>query len=188
MPASCAEVEKRFGYRLGGVALAGAARVLAARHAPRPRAGRGPLRAGRRRGAWRAPDRRPRSESGAPGCRCARRGRRRRGPPRPRHRLATVLERYERWRRLDSALSAATFDALNRLFSNDLTLLRSARDFGLGLVERLPVLEAVLRRRSRRPHRRRAASAARRAGLIAIRDYTAASARSPRSWTRQLHA
>ena len=53
----------------------------------------------------------------------------------------TVLERYERWRRLDSALSAATFDALNRLFSNDLTLLRTARDFGLGLVERLPALK-----------------------------------------------
>ena len=55
----------------------------------------------------------------------------------------TVLERYERWRRLDSALSAATFDALNRLFSNDFTLLRSARDFGLGLVERMPALEAA---------------------------------------------
>ena len=52
-----------------------------------------------------------------------------------------VLERYERWRRLDSALSAATFDALNRLFSNDFTLLRSARDFGLGLVERMPALK-----------------------------------------------
>jgi 2-octaprenyl-6-methoxyphenol hydroxylase len=67
----------------------------------------------------------------------------------------TVLERYERWRRLDSALSAASFDALNRLFSNDSTLLRSARDFGLGLVERMPVPQAILRRRSRRPHRRR---------------------------------
>jgi 2-octaprenyl-6-methoxyphenol hydroxylase len=54
-----------------------------------------------------------------------------------------VLERYERWRRLDSALSAATFDALNRLFSNDWTLLRSARDFGLGLVERMPGLKRL---------------------------------------------
>jgi len=52
-----------------------------------------------------------------------------------------VLERYERWRRLDSALSAATFDALNRLFSNDSTVLRTARDFGLGLVERMPALK-----------------------------------------------
>jgi 2-octaprenyl-6-methoxyphenol hydroxylase len=54
-----------------------------------------------------------------------------------------VLERYERWRRLDSALSAATFDALNRLFSNDWTLLRSARDLGLGLVERMPGLKRL---------------------------------------------
>jgi 2-octaprenyl-6-methoxyphenol hydroxylase len=52
-----------------------------------------------------------------------------------------ILERYERWRRLDSALSAATFDALNRLFSNDVTVLRTARDFGLGLVERMPGLK-----------------------------------------------
>jgi 2-octaprenyl-6-methoxyphenol hydroxylase len=55
-----------------------------------------------------------------------------------------VLERYERWRRLDSALSAATFDALNRLFSNDSTVLRTARDFGLGLVERMPALKQLL--------------------------------------------
>jgi 2-octaprenyl-6-methoxyphenol hydroxylase len=54
-----------------------------------------------------------------------------------------ALERYERWRRLDSALSAATFDALNRLFSNDWTVLRTARDFGLGLVERLPALKQL---------------------------------------------
>jgi 2-octaprenyl-6-methoxyphenol hydroxylase len=54
-----------------------------------------------------------------------------------------VLERYERWRRLDTALSAAAFDALNRLFSNDWTPLRSARDFGLGLVERMPGLKRL---------------------------------------------
>jgi 2-octaprenyl-6-methoxyphenol hydroxylase len=56
--------------------------------------------------------------------------------------LAT-LERYERWRRLDSAISAATFDALNRLFSNDVSVLRTARDFGLGLIERLPALKQL---------------------------------------------
>lgn len=53
----------------------------------------------------------------------------------------TVLERYQSWRRLDSAMSAATFDGLNRLFSNDATVLRSLRGAGLGLVERLPVLK-----------------------------------------------
>jgi 2-octaprenyl-6-methoxyphenol hydroxylase len=56
--------------------------------------------------------------------------------------LAT-LERYERWRRLDSAISAAAFDALNRLFSNDVTVLRTARDFGLGLVDRMPGLKQL---------------------------------------------
>jgi 2-octaprenyl-6-methoxyphenol hydroxylase len=52
-----------------------------------------------------------------------------------------VLDRYERWRRLDAALSAGTFDALNTLFSNDWTLLRTARDVGLALVDRLPLLK-----------------------------------------------
>jgi 2-octaprenyl-6-methoxyphenol hydroxylase len=54
---------------------------------------------------------------------------------------ASTLERYERWRRLDSALSAAAYDGLNRLFSNDGTLLRTTRDFGLALVHRLPALK-----------------------------------------------
>ncbi len=53
-----------------------------------------------------------------------------------------ALERYERWRRLDSMLSAAAFDGLNRLFSNDFSVARTARDFGLGLVERMPGLKA----------------------------------------------
>jgi 2-octaprenyl-6-methoxyphenol hydroxylase len=53
-----------------------------------------------------------------------------------------VLERYERWRRFDSTLSAAAFDGLNRLFSNDNALLRLARDLGLGLVEAMPGLKS----------------------------------------------
>jgi 2-octaprenyl-6-methoxyphenol hydroxylase len=56
---------------------------------------------------------------------------------------ATALARYERWRRFDSWMSAAAFDGLNRLFSNDVTLLRSAREFGLGLVDRLPGLKQM---------------------------------------------
>jgi 2-octaprenyl-6-methoxyphenol hydroxylase len=56
---------------------------------------------------------------------------------------AVVLGRYERWRRFDSTLSAAAYDGLNRLFSNDSTLLRAARDLGLGLVDRLPQLKSV---------------------------------------------
>jgi len=57
---------------------------------------------------------------------------------------ATVLEGYQRWRRLDAALSAAAFDGLNRLFSNDATLLRTARGVGLGLLERMPVIKQLL--------------------------------------------
>lgn len=51
------------------------------------------------------------------------------------------LERYQRWRRFDSALSAGAFHALNRLFSNDVTLLRSAREVGLGMVDRSATLK-----------------------------------------------
>ena len=46
-----------------------------------------------------------------------------------------VLKRYERWRRFDSFTLAASTDALNRLFSNDIAPLRIARDMGMGLVD-----------------------------------------------------
>jgi 2-octaprenyl-6-methoxyphenol hydroxylase len=52
-----------------------------------------------------------------------------------------LLGRYERWRRFDSAFSAAVMDGLNRLFSNDSTPLRAVRDVGLGVVERAPRLK-----------------------------------------------
>lgn len=58
--------------------------------------------------------------------------------------VATTLDRYERWRRADGAMSAAAFDGLNRLFSNDWTLLRTARIAGLGLVDRMPLLKQML--------------------------------------------
>ena len=58
--------------------------------------------------------------------------------------VAGTLDRYERWRRADGAMSAAAFDGLNRLFSNDWTLLRTARMAGLGLVDRMPVLKQML--------------------------------------------
>lgn len=54
------------------------------------------------------------------------------------------LERYERWRRFDSTMSSATFGGLNRLFSNDWVLGRSAREFGLGLLNRFPGAKQVL--------------------------------------------
>jgi 2-octaprenyl-6-methoxyphenol hydroxylase len=54
---------------------------------------------------------------------------------------AQALARYERWRRFDSAVSAATFDGINRLFGSDAPLLRSVREVGLGVVERIPALK-----------------------------------------------
>ena len=57
---------------------------------------------------------------------------------------AALLERYERWRRFDSALSATAMDGLNRLFSNDNLPLRALRDFGLGVVDRAPWLKRAL--------------------------------------------
>ncbi len=52
-----------------------------------------------------------------------------------------VLRRYERWRRFDTVRMGFTTDILNRLFSNDFTPLRIAREIGLGLVDRMPVLK-----------------------------------------------
>ncbi|AXS38735.1 ubiquinone biosynthesis hydroxylase [Breoghania sp. L-A4] len=54
-----------------------------------------------------------------------------------------VLERYERWRRFDTFQVGVVTDVLNRLFSNDNDALRAARDFGLGLVDRLPGLKKI---------------------------------------------
>ena len=55
-----------------------------------------------------------------------------------------LLERYERWRRFDSAFSATVIDGLNRLFSNDNAPLRALRDLGLGVVDRAPWLKRAL--------------------------------------------
>jgi len=54
---------------------------------------------------------------------------------------ADVLTGYSRARRFDTVAMAAVTDGLNRLFSNDIEPIRMLRDFGLGLVERLPPLK-----------------------------------------------
>ena len=54
---------------------------------------------------------------------------------------ATVLDRYQRWRRFDTMSMGVATDGLNRLFSNRSDVLRLVRDVGLGLVERAPVLK-----------------------------------------------
>jgi 2-octaprenyl-6-methoxyphenol hydroxylase len=55
-----------------------------------------------------------------------------------------ILARYERWRRFDAAVSTATFDGLNRLFSSDNALVRAMRDAGLTLVDRSPAVKQML--------------------------------------------
>jgi 2-octaprenyl-6-methoxyphenol hydroxylase len=52
-----------------------------------------------------------------------------------------ILQDYERWRRFDAWRMGAVTDSLNRLFSNDSDGLRFVRDFGLGIVDRLPQLK-----------------------------------------------
>lgn len=57
------------------------------------------------------------------------------------HGAADILERYQRWRRFDTTLIAMVSDGMTRLFSNDLAPVRAARDFGLGVVDRLGPLK-----------------------------------------------
>ena len=52
-----------------------------------------------------------------------------------------VLQGYERWRRFDTLQMGVTTDVLNRLFSNDIAPIRTIRDIGLGLVDRMPRLK-----------------------------------------------
>ncbi len=51
-----------------------------------------------------------------------------------------VLERYQGWRRFDTASLSAATDLFNRLFSNDNPLLRLGRDLGMGAVNAMPAL------------------------------------------------
>ena len=59
-----------------------------------------------------------------------------------------VLARYQRWRRLDTTLLALVTDGMNRLFSNDIAPIRAARDLGLGIVDRLPVVKTAMIRQA----------------------------------------
>ena len=61
---------------------------------------------------------------------------------------ANVLERYQRWRRFDTMAMGAATNVLNVLFSNESTLLRGVRDIGLGVVDRLPPLKSLFIRQA----------------------------------------
>ncbi|PVA09938.1 2-octaprenyl-6-methoxyphenyl hydroxylase [Pelagivirga sediminicola] len=57
-----------------------------------------------------------------------------------------VLERYQRWRRFDTASLAMTTDLSNRLFSNDNPLLRAVRGIGMGAINAAaPLRRAMMR-------------------------------------------
>jgi len=60
----------------------------------------------------------------------------------------STLERYQRWRRFDTFRMGVTTDVLNRLFSNDIMPVRAVRDFGLGLVDRMPTLKSFFIRQA----------------------------------------
>jgi 2-octaprenyl-6-methoxyphenol hydroxylase len=53
---------------------------------------------------------------------------------------ALVLERYQQWRRFDTATLALATDLTNRMFASDNPLLRLGRDIGMGVVNAIPRL------------------------------------------------
>jgi 2-octaprenyl-6-methoxyphenol hydroxylase len=59
-----------------------------------------------------------------------------------------VLDRYQQWRRFDTATMAAATTGINRLFSNDNPILRAGRDIGLGVVNAMPGLRRGLMRQA----------------------------------------
>ena len=59
-----------------------------------------------------------------------------------------VLRRYERWRRSENLLAGAALDGLERLFSSAGGFSAAARRFGLGAVERLPMIKRRLARQA----------------------------------------
>jgi len=59
-----------------------------------------------------------------------------------------VLERYQRWRRFDTMAMGFATNSLNVLFSNRSTLLRTVRDIGLGVVDRVPPLKDLFIRQA----------------------------------------
>jgi len=54
-----------------------------------------------------------------------------------------ALDRYQQWRRFDTMSMGVATDGLNRLFSNRSDVLRLFRDVGLGLVDRVPALKEM---------------------------------------------
>lgn len=60
--------------------------------------------------------------------------------------VGDALARYERWRRFDNLVLAATTDSLNRLFSTGAAPVQILRDVGLALVNRAPAAKRIFMR------------------------------------------
>ena len=58
----------------------------------------------------------------------------------------TMLESYQRTRRADNLQMIAATDCLNRLFSNNITPIKLARNLGMGMIEKMPSLKKILMR------------------------------------------
>ncbi|MFT3732656.1 MAG: FAD-dependent monooxygenase [Hyphomicrobium sp.] len=56
----------------------------------------------------------------------------------------THLEKYQRWRRFDSTMSASLYDGLNRAFAIDSMVLRAGRGAALGVLDRIPSLKNLI--------------------------------------------
>jgi len=61
----------------------------------------------------------------------------------------TVLRQYEQWRTTDTAALLSVTDVLNRLFSNNITPVRVARDIGLAVTDQLPPLKNFMMQHAR---------------------------------------
>ena len=59
-----------------------------------------------------------------------------------------LLAQYQRQRRPDNLLMLAATDVLDRLFSSDNPILRTARDLGIAGVHRLPGLKRLFMRQA----------------------------------------
>lgn len=59
-----------------------------------------------------------------------------------------VLRRYERMRKADNLLMMGVMDGFKRLFGNEQPLLRQARNLGLDITERLPLVKNLIMRQA----------------------------------------
>ena len=57
---------------------------------------------------------------------------------------ASVLYRYQEWRRFDATALSLALDGFNTLFSNNIQFLKEARRLGLGIVNKFPSLKRSL--------------------------------------------